>query len=186
MAQQDRRREQSREQPTQHRQESTAMQRAGGDRRFGLAPWRAESPLVRMLSEMDWMFDQMQRGFFGAAGRFSPDLRLPNFEIDETRDAIVLNAEIPGVDAKDLQLEYRDGVLTIRAESQQEEDEDTRTRFRRYASFYRQVSLPPDADVDRAQASVKNGVLTIRFPRHEDSENVKRIPITREGQREAA
>lgn len=174
---------------------STSLQRAG-ERRGTIAPWTGSSPFDRMMAEMDWMFDQMQRRFFGTPlldpmmrgrgerGEFG---RLPHFEFEDAGDAIVLNAEIPGVDPQDLQLECRDDVLTIRAESKEEKAGEEGGRFRRYASFYRQVPLPPEADVDRAEASCKNGVLTVRFPKEAGADDVKRIPISGESrEREAA
>jgi len=173
---------------------SMGLQRST-ERRGGLAPWRAESPIERMVAEMEWMFDQMHRRFLGAPGfegmtRWRGEQggfgRLPHLELEDAGDAIVLNAEIPGVDPKDLQIECRDDVLTIRAESREEESSEESGRFHRYASFYRQVPLPPEADVDHAQASCKNGVLTVRFPKRADTEQVKRIPISGESRREAA
>ena len=173
---------------------STSLQRVG-ERRGGLAPWSAASPMERMMAEMDWMFDQMQRRFFGVPffepmetrrGERGGFGRMPHLELEDAGNAVLLHAEIPGVDPKDLQLECRDDVLTIRAESKDEEAGDEGSRFQRYASFYRQVPLPPETDVDRADASVKNGVLTVRFPKREGTENVKRIPISGEARREAA
>jgi HSP20 family protein len=141
------------------------------------------------------MFDQMQRRFFGAPlfesmapwrGERSGFGRLPHLDFEDTPDAVIVHAEIPGVDPKDLQLECREDVMTIRAESKEDESREEGGRFRRYASFYRQVPLPPDADVDRGEASCKNGVLTVRFPKRSGAQNVKRIPISGEARREAA
>jgi HSP20 family protein len=150
-----------------------------------LSPWGG-SPFRRALAEMDWMFDQMQRSFFGAPWAGSGERmleRAPRLDMEDTGDAIVLRAEVPGLDPKDLQVDCREGVLTIRGESRHEEGERDRGRYERsYSSYYRQIPLPPDVDVDEAQASCRNGVLTIRFRKGDEATNVKRIPITTGGE----
>ena len=58
------------------------------------------------------------------------------------------------------------------------EEESEGGRFERHASFYRQVRLPEDIDADQVKASYDNGVLTIRFPRRGERQNVRQIPVT--------
>jgi HSP20 family protein len=193
MAQQDKRQEEKRQQddaPRGRQGETTSptsLQRRG--ERGGLAPWRSGTPFDRMMSEMDWWFDQMQRRFFGAPmfesmmpwrGEGGAGFgRWPHLDIDDSGDTVVIHAEIPGVDPKDVQIECRDDMLTIRAEHREEEGDES-GRARRHASFYRQVMLPSDVDVDRGEASHRNGVLTVKFPKRADANNVKRIPINAE------
>jgi hypothetical protein len=53
-------------------------------------------------------------------------------------------------------------------------------RYSSYASYFRRLTLPPDVDVDRAEASFKHGVLRIRLPKREAAAHVKRIPVSAE------
>jgi len=68
-------------------------------------------------------------------------------------------------------------VLTIRGETQMEEETDD-ARIERYFSFFRQVELPDGVDVEQAEASYRNGMLSIRFPKRAQRENVRQIPIS--------
>jgi HSP20 family protein len=164
---------------------STALQRGDGDGPRGLST-RRDSPVERMISEVDWMFDEMQRRLFGAPLVDASQSRLPQIEIEDTGNEVVLTAEIPGVDPANVQLQCSDDVLTIRAEEHEEEGgEQEGARARRYARFFAQVALPPDVDIERAQASVDNGVLTIRLPKAAEQQSVRQIPISTEQQRAA-
>ena len=99
---------------------------------FGEMGLWGESPFRRALAEMDWMFDQLQRSFFGAPwGRGERMLaRTPHIEMEETDEAMIVRVEIPGVDPKDLNVDFRDGVLTVRGESRREEGDQERRRVR--------------------------------------------------------
>ena len=70
-------------------------------------------------------------------------------------------------------------MLVLQGETQAEEERGGE-RVERYISFYRQVRLPEDLEADRAEASYKNGALSIRFPKRAERNNVKQIPITTE------
>ena len=145
--------------------------RGGGMQPYGGGP----------MSLVDWMFDRMQRDMFGWP-LFEPSAAMPSMErvarleVRDRDDELVITAEVPGVNPGDVSIEARDDVLTIRGETQQEAEEEGET----YASavrFVRQVRLPPDVDVDRAQASIQNGLLRIRLPRRSSEDRVKHIPI---------
>lgn len=143
------------------------------------------------LSLIDWMFDRLQRDFFGGpfAG-FGSAMepfrgpagfeRLPRIDVSETEQEVVVAADVPGIDPNDIGIDCGNDVLTIRAESRLEGDEEGgRVSTRR--RFFRQLPLPSDVDVDKASASCKNGVVTIRFPKLEQGRNVRRIPISSGG-----
>ncbi len=164
------------------RQAGEQEEREGGLARRGgaMAMSPFESPFRRALAEMDWMFDQMQRSMFGTPWRTFGMDRFPELEIEDSEREFVIRAEIPGIDPRDVQVEEREGILTLRAEGREEAGEEGEEggRTSRYASFYRQISLPADVDTERAQASSRHGVLTIRFPKTEEAESVRRIPVS--------
>jgi HSP20 family protein len=94
----------------------------------------------------------------------------PAIDVVETDDAIVLKAELAGLDPKDINIEVQDNVLTVSGERrfQEEVKEDKYYRIeRRYGSFSRSLALPPTADESKVEAKYDNGVLEITVPKAE-------------------
>ena len=105
----------------------------------------------------------------------------PNVDISETDKEIKLEAELPGLDEKDIEISISDDVLTIKGEKCQESERKDRSYYfaeRSYGSFTRQFTLPTAVDEDKIKATFKKGVLTISMPkRPEVMEQHKRIAI---------
>ena len=96
----------------------------------------------------------------------------PSVDIRETDDALLLQAELPGIEKKDVQLEVKDGVLTISGERRYEKDvkeKNVHRVERAYGKFTRSFSLPTNVDADKVDASMKNGVLEVRLPKCESA-----------------
>jgi len=88
----------------------------------------------------------------------------------QTEDAVVVKLAVPGVHPDNIQVTVANGVLTIRGEVKEEKDEKQKTyhlRERRFGSFSRSVSLPIQADTEKAVAEFENGVLTLTLPKAE-------------------
>jgi HSP20 family protein len=102
----------------------------------------------------------------------------PKIELSETDKALTISAELPGMTEKDVQIEMANGVLTIRGEKKSErKDEGKYFTERYYGTFERQIPLE-GVEEDKAEASFKNGVLTISLPKSENPRaGVKRIAI---------
>jgi HSP20 family protein len=84
--------------------------------------------------------------------------------VSETAKAVIVKAEIPGMEAKDIDIAITGDVLTIRGERRQEKeekDENTHLVERRYGSFSRSIGLPAEVEADKVDATYKNGVLKI-------------------------
>lgn len=146
-----------------------------------LAPARGNyDPFMTLHREMNRLFDDVFRGFSGTA--FSPLMEgqfgWPKIELSETDKALTISAELPGMTEKDVQIEIARGVLTIRGERKSERsDEGKYFTERYYGSFERQIALD-DVEEDKAEASFKNGVLTVSLPKSENPRaGVKRIAI---------
>ena len=112
------------------------------------------------------------------------DLQLmPTSSVHETDREVVVTAELPGLDKADIDLTITPrGLLVIRGEKR-EETEDSRKDFyvseRRYGRFVRSIPLPEGIDVERANARVERGVLTVRFPKLQTrTERSRRLSIT--------
>ena len=97
---------------------------------------------------------------------------VPSLDVAETKNEIVVKAEVPGMDPKDIDVSLSDGILTIKGEKKQEKEkkeEDYHLVERSYGSFTRSVQLPAQVRSDKIQASHKNGVLRIVLPKSEEA-----------------
>jgi HSP20 family protein len=147
-----------------------------------LAPARGTyDPFMTLHREMNRLFDDMFQGFGGP--RLSPLMEgrfggWPKLEVSDTDKTLTISAELPGMTEKDVQIEIANGVLTIRGEKKDErKDEGKHFTERYYGAFERQIALD-DVEEDKAEASFKNGVLTISLPKSENPRaGVKRIAV---------
>jgi HSP20 family protein len=101
----------------------------------------------------------------------------PPVDITETDDAWVVEAELPGVDPDDVTVELRDSELSISGEIKEREREGIlRRRTRRVGAFDFQVTLPGQADTEHVEATLRDGVLTVRVPKPEQA-RARRIEV---------
>src|SRR5512140_2568964 len=94
----------------------------------------------------------------------------PAVDILETDNELVVKADLPDVDMKDIQVEIENGTLTLKGERkfEKEEKETGYHRIERsYGSFARYFSLPDTVEPDKVKADYKNGVLTVTLPKKE-------------------
>jgi Hsp20/alpha crystallin family len=98
-------------------------------------------------------------------------VRLWDFDVTENDKEIVVRAEVPGFEPNELDVRLDNGMLTIKAEKEQKGD-----RQEEYRSFVRSITLPPDIDTEKAQATCRNGVLELHIPRAEGAQP-KRIQV---------
>src|SRR3546814_5339123 len=86
----------------------------------------------------------------------------------ETDKEIRVTAELPGLDEKDVEITVEDGALTLRGEKRSEvEDKDRGYSELSYGRFERRIGLPKGVDRDQANATFRNGVLTVTLPKTE-------------------
>jgi len=96
----------------------------------------------------------------------------PALDVHETEDAYVVEAEVPGLDKKDIEITVLEDLLTIKGERKRDEEvkEDSYHRIERtYGSFQRSISLPNSVDSGKVAAHFKNGVLHITLPKREEA-----------------
>jgi len=127
------------------------------------SPWRELEEMQRTLSRL--------LGEGGVAPT-EEDVWLPAVDIRETEDAILVEAEVPGVRKEDIKVDVKDGVLTISGErkyEREEKEENVHRIERAYGRFSRSFALPTNVDVERVQAKLRDGVLTIRLPKKESA-----------------
>lgn len=121
--------------------------------------------------EMDQMFGQ----FFGGTPfrmAATDSLWCPLVDIHETKDSILLKAELPGVRQEDIQVSIVDNTLTLKGERKRETEvkEDQYHRIERnYGRFERSIVLPSVVDAGRVKATYREGVLEIQLPKKEEA-----------------
>jgi len=160
---------------------------SGSDRRDVPARRDGGDPLGALQSEINRVFDSFWRGFdLPTLGGGASDLgneNLPRVDVRDTGPAIEVVAELPGTEPGDIEVSFSDGALTIRGEKTSErEDQDSGyvLRERSFGVIERTVPLPDGIDFDSAQASFRNGVLTITIPKTAEAQSaVRRIPVQR-------
>jgi len=120
--------------------------------------------------------EQVNRLFEGSLPRRSDQSALtpwaPTVDIYETENELVLKADLPDVNEKDLDIRIESNTLTIKGERKLEEKvkEDNYLRVERtYGSFSRSFSLPSTVDSGSIKADYKNGVLTVELPKRAES-----------------
>ncbi len=113
--------------------------------------------------------DRLIREIFGGETRAAPRAWSPAVDVYETPTHLTIQAEIPGVSRQDLQIDVSEDRVIIRGkrESQPIEDKTYHILERTYGQFERAVSLSAPVDADRAEATYKDGVLTINLPKKE-------------------
>ena len=143
-----------------------------------LIPWRERSEIDRFRTEIDRLFDDffIRRSF----GRdFEEGDWMPAVDISESEKEIIIHAEIPGVDAKDLDITLSGRNFTIKGERKQEQEEKRESYHRierRYGSFHRSFELPADVEGDKVEAAYEDGVLTVNLPKSKE-QSVKKTEV---------
>ncbi len=129
--------------------------------------WDPYRDLVTMRERMNKLFEDLvtQKGEDKdiASSAWSPAV-----DIYETDSELVLTAEIPGIEEKDIEINIEDSTLTIRGERRFEKEtkEENYHRIERsYGSFFRSFTLPSYVDHEKIEAEHENGILKIRMPK---------------------
>ncbi len=129
--------------------------------------------LLRMQDEVGRLFDDR----LGLRGGESVGWT-PACDIFEDGEAVTLRFELAGVEPKDVDIRYENGVITLRGERKMEKEEKKENYHRvemSYGSFTRSFSLPAVVDPEKIKAEAKNGVLTVTLPKKAEA---KPRPIT--------
>lgn len=131
------------------------------------------------INEFDDLMSRYNRMFglsrSGGEGRdlFNRSDWAPAVDIKETDDAFTIEAELPGMDKKDVKVSVHDGVLSIEGERKHEEESKDKKlhRIERfYGSFVRRFTLPENVAEDSVKASFKDGLLTLSLHKAEPKE----------------
>src|SRR5262245_47582590 len=128
--------------------------------------------------DLDYFQNRLRRMF----DDFSPDWPsrepstmsewAPSVDVYETHNEIVVKAELPGIDQKDVNVTFENNLLTIRGERCMDKEVKEENYHRvecNYGSFSRSFSLPANVDESKIKADFKNGMLKITLPKREEA-----------------
>lgn len=135
-----------------------------------LVPWRPFMELSPLRREMD----SLLRRFFGESplAETTTEGWLPAMDVSETEDSIVVKAELPGIDVKDIDVAVQGDRLNIRGEKKREEEkkgEHFHCTERYCGSFQRSFRLPTTVQMDKIEAKFDKGILTVVLPKTEEA-----------------
>lgn len=124
--------------------------------------------LIRWSPFFD-QFDEMGKELFPDV----PALRgargfVPAMDVYETKDSVVVESPLAGVEPKDVEITIENNVLAVRGETERKSEVEEKDYYRkevRSGSFYRQVALPSTVDAEKAEASFDQGMLRISIPK---------------------
>ena len=105
---------------------------------------------------------------------------LPAVDVFDTKDAVVLKAELAGMKPDEIEIMAEDNVLTIKGERKFEEQVDSERYYRierRFGSFQRSLALPAGVNADDIQAHYEDGILEVRVPKVEE-ERPKKVIVS--------
>jgi HSP20 family protein len=150
---------------------------------FSPARWSAPfDTLTRLSRDMDQIMDSfLGRARGGAAAGSATTLWSPRIDMRQEGDALIINADLPGISREQVQIEAADGGIAISGERREQREEggqgDYHFSERSYGSFYRTIPLPEGAQVEQAKATMRDGVLEVRVP-FQQGQQRRRIEIS--------
>jgi HSP20 family protein len=146
---------------------------------MAITRWRPFRDMVSIQDEMNKLFDD----FFGrplVRTEWTEGVWTPSVDVSEDKDNVIIKAEMPGMKKEDVKISVQDGVITLRGERKQENEEKDKNYHRierSYGSFCRSFQLPTSVKTDKIKASYKDGVLNVTLPKTEEVKP-KEIPIS--------
>ncbi len=132
-------------------------------------PWREVDTLQRQINRL--FNDAIVPNEWNVTQNMA---RVPAAELTETEEALLLKVELPGLEAKDVDIEVTENTVSIRgerkSETKSEENGMTRTEFY-YGSFERMIPLPSRVQNTDVKAEYKDGILSLNLPKKEEEKN---------------
>ncbi|MFN6924991.1 MULTISPECIES: Hsp20/alpha crystallin family protein [Tabrizicola] len=146
-------------------------------------PETQDNPIAVLQREMNQVFE----GFWNRFGKSFGDLDWPwghseaKSDVVQTDNAIEISIELPGMSMEDVEVTVTDDLLTVKGEKKIERQEEKKGYYlseRSYGAIWRTIPLPPGTDGSKAEATFKNGVLTVRLPQTPEAQaRVKHIEV---------
>jgi len=148
-------------------------------------PW---APFESLRREVDRLFEDFGGGWPGPFRRSVFDVApfwsreptwaaAPAVDIAETDKVYEITAELPGMDEKNIEVKFADGVVTIKGEKREEKEEKKKDYYlseRSYGAFQRSFQVPDGIDADKIEAKFQKGVLTVTLPKSVEAQKAEK------------
>jgi HSP20 family protein len=151
------------------------------------SPSRPLDVFSTMRNEMNRMFERFERDWPRLPSLFgggNGGALVPELDVRENADAITIEADLPGVEEKDVTVTLRDGLLTIKGEKKQEREEKNESYHlteRSFGSFQRSLRLPDTIDENKVEAHFDKGVLKITAAKKPEAVKAERTIAIKKG-----
>jgi len=135
-----------------------------------------ESFFIRPFDEMRRLMEDFWMAPFGDMGRFGEDF-IPSVDVKDEDNEVIVAAELPGMDRKDIDVEVTQDSVRIAGEKKMEQKKEDGGYYHRetsYGAFERVIDLPAPVDENKAEAEFSKGVLTIKLPKSEQAKAKRR------------
>lgn len=133
-----------------------------------LTHWETFRGVEGLQREINRLFDRLP-----GDGAIQSLTFVPSAEMEETDDLIHLRLEVPGMEAKDLEVEVTEGAIAIKGERKSESKTEAKGRLRsefHYGKFERRIPLSTHIQTDKVQAECKKGILSLTLPKVESEQ----------------
>ena len=138
---------------------------------MALVRWEPARELDTLQGEVNRLFDTFFGNGRAGIGESRARRWVPAMDLVETEDALVLKADLPGLERDDVTIEVKDNVLTVSGERKEEHSDRTDGYYRverAFGGFARSLALPDGIDASRVTAEFDKGVLEVRIPKPEE------------------
>lgn len=152
---------------------------------MSLLPWKRQQPQnVPVTTQMSPLQQDMQRMFdrffgrlpgsimglepFGNVGNLMGNLNYPAISVSDSGDNVLVRAEVPGLESKDVEISVEGNILTLRGEKREEIRDEKENFFyheRSFGSFIRRIELPCHVNSEKAEAHLEKGILSLTLPK---------------------
>ncbi len=138
---------------------------------MAIVRWEPFRDLLTTQDRFNHLFNETFSRLFDG-GELGSRSWAPAVDIYETDQDVVLKAELPGVDPKDVEIRVEDGTLYLKGQRKFEnevKEENYHRVERSYGSFTRSFALPSSVNSEKAKAEYKDGLLTLTLPKREEA-----------------
>jgi len=141
---------------------------------MSIIPWKKHAPATTssnapQLGNFQQEVNRLFQNFFGdLSPTFESFTSFPAVTVSDKGNEVVVTAEVPGMDADDIEVTAEGNVLTLTGQKRDEKHDESENMYRverSFGSFLRRVQLPTNVDSDHAQAQLHRGVLTLHLPK---------------------
>ena len=153
---------------------------------MAITRYTRRSPFLSPWRELEDVSDRPNTlfGFPGQGEAASRSVWTPAVNVEESKEALLLSAELPGMNIDDIEIEIENNVLSLRGEKREEREEKEGRRYhlweRAYGAFERSFTLPRTVKTDGISAEFKDGILFVQMPKAPEAKS-RKISIKAEG-----